>query len=378
MPNDAREAERARWPGDFASATGGSSAPAADDRLRSHASTRLRRDQSRSAPRAGSVDVSRPSETVPIPINFHGVEIGAVLVNHLEMKRMTRTERASESCYAGAGRTIERHTISFLILTVFFLAGCASFTQAPEEKLNVEKLTPEHIARVQTLVAKLEPFIKKRDLKGELPSLTFKKLESPLNSREKRFLHLFRNLKPEDVGVTIPFHGFSQGEKNLVRLNGQKIRVKGKEEEIPPRFLSRPVYQAFQFMMGAMESDIGKRLFVESGYRSNAYQLYLFVYHLSDLDYSIRETAKWVALPGYSEHGDPEHLALDLINSEGINGKGSKENAAEFDALPENQWLLKNADRFGFVLSYPKNAGVGIAYEPWHWRYVGAPQPPQS
>jgi hypothetical protein len=39
MPNDAREAERAWWPGDFASATGGSSAPAADDRLRSRAST---------------------------------------------------------------------------------------------------------------------------------------------------------------------------------------------------------------------------------------------------------------------------------------------------------------------------------------------------
>ena len=39
MPNDAREAERAWWPGDFASSTGGSSAPAADDRLHSRAST---------------------------------------------------------------------------------------------------------------------------------------------------------------------------------------------------------------------------------------------------------------------------------------------------------------------------------------------------
>ena len=39
MPNDAREAERARWPGDFAAAIGGSSAPAADDRLRSRVST---------------------------------------------------------------------------------------------------------------------------------------------------------------------------------------------------------------------------------------------------------------------------------------------------------------------------------------------------
>jgi LAS superfamily LD-carboxypeptidase LdcB len=261
------------------------------------------------------------------------------------------------------------------VLVVFFLAGCASFNQAPEEKLNTGKLTPEHIAKVKTLVAKLEPFIEKKDREGKLPSLTFKKLESPLNSKEKRFLRLFRDLKAEDAGVAIPFHGFSHGEKDLVRLNGQKIRVKGKEKEIPPQFLSRPVYYAFQFMMSAMESGTGKRLFVESGYRSSAHQLYLFVYYLSNHDYSVRETAKWVALPGYSEHGDPEHLAIDFINAEGINGE---KNAAEFEALPEYEWLLKNAGRFGFVLSYPKNAGPGITYEPWHWRYDGAPKPPQS
>ncbi|MFH1799506.1 MAG: M15 family metallopeptidase [Candidatus Omnitrophota bacterium] len=263
--------------------------------------------------------------------------------------------------------------ISF-VLAVFFLGGCASLTRAPEEKLNVEKLTPEHIVKVQTLVAKLEPFIMEKDRKGGLPSLTFKKLESPLNSGEKRFLRLFRDLKPGEAGVKIPFRGFSQGEKDLVRMDGQKIRVKGEENDIPPQFLSRPVYNALQFMMSDMESETGKRLYVESGYRSSAHQLYLFVYYLANHDYSARETAKWVTLPGYSEHGDPQHLAVDFINSEGINGE---KNAAEFEALPEYQWLLKNAGRFGFVLSYPKNAGVGITYEPWHWRYDGDSQLPK-
>ena len=156
-----------------------------------------------------------------------------------------------------------------------------------------------------------------------------------------------------------------------MRLNGQKIRVKGKAYEMPPQFVSPQIFQVYQFMIRAMEQDIGKKLFVESGYRSSAHQLYLFVYYLKNHDYSIRETAKWVALPGYSEHGDPEHLAIDFINAEGINGE---ENATEFEALPEYQWLLKNAGRFGFVLSYPKNAGVGITYEPWHWRYDGPPK----
>ena len=256
-------------------------------------------------------------------------------------------------------------------LAVFFLGGCTSFNKTPAVELNVEKLTPEHIAEVKTLVAKLEPFIAKKDREGKLPSLTFKQLESPLNSEQKRFLRAFRDLRAEEVGVRIPFHGFSQGEKNLVRLNGQKIRVKGVEKELPPQFLSPQVYQVYRFMMSAMDQAIGKRLLVESGYRSSAHQLYLFIYYLSNHDYSIRETVKWVALPGYSEHGDPEHLAIDFINADGINGEY---NVSEFEVLPEYHWLLKNAGRFGFVLSYPKNAGAGITYEPWHWRYDGAPK----
>jgi LAS superfamily LD-carboxypeptidase LdcB len=254
------------------------------------------------------------------------------------------------------------------VLALFFLTGCAFFTKIPADNLNVEKLTPTQIAEVKTLVSKLEPFMKKKDEEGKLPSLTFKQLESPLSSTEKKFLCSFRDLKAGETGVRIPFRGFSQGEKDLVRLKDQKIRLKGKDKILPPQFLSPQVYQAYRFMNRAMEREIGKRIFIESAYRSSAYQLYLFIYYLSNHDYSIRETAKWVALPGYSEHGDPDQLAIDFINADGINGE---ENVAEFEALQEYQWLLINAGRFGFVLSYPKDAGTGITYEPWHWRYEG-------
>ena len=84
MANDAHEAKRARWPGDFASVNGGSSSPATDDRLRSRASTRQWRDHARSAPRADFVKVSRPSEA----------------------------ECASEKFLAGEFRALERYTAS--------------------------------------------------------------------------------------------------------------------------------------------------------------------------------------------------------------------------------------------------------------------------
>ena len=37
------------------------------------------------------------------------------------------------------------------------------------------------------------------------------------------------------------------------------------------------------------------------------------------------------------------------------------------------RWLCENAEQYGFILRYPKEAEsvTGITYEPWHWRYVG-------
>lgn len=39
----------------------------------------------------------------------------------------------------------------------------------------------------------------------------------------------------------------------------------------------------------------------------------------------------------------------------------------------EAQWLAANAHEYGFILRYPegKEQVTGVAYEPWHIRYVG-------
>ena len=41
-----------------------------------------------------------------------------------------------------------------------------------------------------------------------------------------------------------------------------------------------------------------------------------------------------------------------------------------FEVTPEYAWLLNNAYKYGFVLSYPQN-NVYYEFEPWHWRFVG-------
>lgn len=244
-------------------------------------------------------------------------------------------------------------------------------------QLNLYRLSDADIQRVKDLLKKLEPVILARDKTHDLATLTFANLYAPLSDTEKKFLRKFQNLDAQELRVRIPFRGFATGEEVLMKITGQKVKILPREKEkfgglekreLPIQFLPPDVFAAYQKMNEAMKEDIDRKLYVESGYRSSAYQLYLFVFYLSNHDYSIRETVKFVALPGYSEHGSPKHQAIDFINSDGINGE---DNPQEFEELPEYTWLLQNAARFGFVQSYPKTGKVGITYEPWHWRYEG-------
>ncbi len=65
---------------------------------------------------------------------------------------------------------------------------------------------------------------------------------------------------------------------------------------------------------------------------------------------------------GYSEHqlGTTADLTTPAVG-------GPYNSFAETDAY---RWLLRNAHRYGFILSYPEG-NTHYVYEPWHWRFVG-------
>lgn len=65
---------------------------------------------------------------------------------------------------------------------------------------------------------------------------------------------------------------------------------------------------------------------------------------------------------GYSEH--QLGTTVDLTNTE---VGGTYDSFANTD---EYKWLLKNAYKYGFILSYPEN-NTFYVFEPWHWRFVG-------
>ncbi len=68
-----------------------------------------------------------------------------------------------------------------------------------------------------------------------------------------------------------------------------------------------------------------------------------------------------------AEQGYSEHQLGTAVDATDPKTKGLSVN---FSKSPSYAWLLENAHRFGFILSYPKNNSYYI-FEPWHWRFVG-------
>ena len=259
-----------------------------------------------------------------------------------------------------------------LILIVSLMSSYSSWAE-----LNIERLSKTEIKHVQDILQKLLPLIQERQKKENLATLAFSELYAPLSKDDQNFLKQFQGLDAKVLGVKIPFREIATGKEDLVVIRDQQIRSKDpktgefKKKWLTPQFLPKNVYEHYKAIMKTLKKDLGKQLYVDSGYRSSAYQLYLLVFYLQNHDYSIHETVKFVALPGYSEHGSPSHQAIDFINENGIDGEN---NPAEFEALEEYEWLLKNAKKFDFVLSYPKNAPNAITFEPWHWRFEPNPK----
>ena len=116
---------------------------------------------------------------------------------------------------------------------------------------------------------------------------------------------------------------------------------------------SRIAKQVEQLIVDA-EAD-GLCLVVSSGYRSYEYQ---------EAIYEVSKDKDLVMKPGYSEH--QTGLAVDFQACPMFGG--SRDDSVDrleltkpFNTLPEYQWLVDNADKYGISQTY--------SFEPWHWRF---------
>lgn len=122
--------------------------------------------------------------------------------------------------------------------------------------------------------------------------------------------------------------------------------------------LHSKVIPFFEDMLEDAKDD-GAELWVVSAYRS--------FYQQAELKGAYTVTYGSGANAFSADQGFSEHqlgTTIDFTTRGLGGGLDGFENTAAYE------WLVKNAHKYGFVLSYPPNNAYYV-YEPWHWRFVG-------
>lgn len=126
----------------------------------------------------------------------------------------------------------------------------------------------------------------------------------------------------------------------------------GRMQRLTPR-----AAKGWQAMVAAAETD-AVTLMIVSGFRSVDYQAGLIRKKIN-AGQDIEAILKVNAAPGYSEHHTGR--AVDIATP------GSRPLTEEFETTAAFDWLVSNAESFGFSMSYPRDNPWGFIYEPWHW-----------
>lgn len=115
-------------------------------------------------------------------------------------------------------------------------------------------------------------------------------------------------------------------------------------------------------------NDEGYHLMISSGYRSIDEQQALYDDFVRAKGEALAK--QYVASPGTSEHHTG--LAVDVTDE----SLGCQKDADACNLSSDTaSWLSDNVSEFGFIIRYPSGEQpvTGIAYEPWHLRFVGSP-----
>jgi D-alanyl-D-alanine carboxypeptidase len=124
------------------------------------------------------------------------------------------------------------------------------------------------------------------------------------------------------------------------------------------QFLAKAMPKLYGLIDGARAA--GLDLYAASAYRSFEMQNDLKAQY--KITYGSGTANTFSADQGYSEH--------QLGTTVDFTTKKIGGGLAGFDKTAEYEWLIDNAYKYGFILSYPKGNNYYV-FEPWHWRFVG-------
>ena len=127
--------------------------------------------------------------------------------------------------------------------------------------------------------------------------------------------------------------------------------------------MSPDAAHAWILMQAAARAD-GVDLVPLSTYRSPQYQAGIIRNRIAR-GQAMDEILRTSLPPGFSEHHTGDAIDIGTPSFPGL-GAGFAETEAY-------AWLQENAAAHCFELSYPEDNPYGLAFEPWHWRFVRRP-----
>ena len=201
------------------------------------------------------------------------------------------------------------------------------------------------------------------------PVITLDRLRAVLDVGQRALVDQVIGLKPEDYGVATPYAGdLEPVPADLVRVAGQQYTEHGELRTLGEKYVPRPVFEQFTPMNDAFAGEHpGRRLLIQSCYRSPAYQVAVFVGLLvTRYDGDIGQTIRHASPPSYSQHTIGSKAAIDFKN---VDGSPSAGDPGDFAATAEYAWLRQHAAAFRFHESWPPGNEFGMLAEPWHWQY---------
>ena len=140
----------------------------------------------------------------------------------------------------------------------------------------------------------------------------------------------------------------------LTGIDSEYLNSKGKPQQI-----HTSVWPYLEDLLAAAADD-DITLKIISAYRSFGTQSSIKSSYA--VTYGSGTANKFIADQGYSEH--------QLGTTVDFATPGVDATASDFDKTDAYSWLIDNAHRYGFILSYPVG-NIYYQFEPWHWRFVG-------
>ena len=178
------------------------------------------------------------------------------------------------------------------------------------------------------------------------------------------FLRFLRTIEGTSLNILNPQNDINQDHRIFGHLPYEEI-PKEKLVLIEPNIEVHIDMRDSLLNMREEAQKDGIYLVFLSGYRSINLQNEIFYSLKSIRNQEASERARVSAPPGYSEHSTG--FAIDF----GDSMRRDTDFEIEFENTDAFRWLIKNAAKYHFKLSFNKNNKY-IDYEPWHWRYEGS------